>query len=346
MVMTAGVTLSGPAPAQEVDNDFNLYFGGNKVWFDDDRALEDEVGIYYGLELPVPIGERSSLVFERYDMDTDLLGTSGSADYQINRVGTNYHLSPMGGWQPYLSLGIGQLEIDPALTEPDVDETSYDIGLGFKRDFLRNLIFKADLKGIHGRRTSDWDLSFGLSLGLTFGGAEPREVASAPPPEPVQPAPPADSDGDGVPDSRDMCPDTPRELAVDENGCPILDTELLRQEILVEFAFDSDEIIPAYRGQIEEFADFMRMYPNTSVTIEGHTDDTGPEAYNQGLSERRAEAVRRMLVEDFNIDPARLSTVGYGESRPVASNDSREGRARNRRIIADVSVEVQEPRRR
>jgi len=80
--------------------------------------------------------------------------------------------------------------------------------------------------------------------------------------------------------------------------------------------------------------------------IEGHTDSRGSDAYNQPLSERRANAVRDELVNEYDIDASRVSTVGYGESRPVATNDTDEGRAQNRRIEAVLSVEVEEQRRR
>ena len=90
----------------------------------------------------------------------------------------------------------------------------------------------------------------------------------------------------------------------------------------------------------------MEVYGNTNVVIEGHTDSRGSDAYNQALSERRANAVRDELVNENGIAAERVSTVGYGESRPVSSNDTDAGRAQNRRIEAVISVEVEEQRRR
>ena len=72
------------------------------------------------------------------------------------------------------------------------------------------------------------------------------------------------------------------------------------------------------------------------ATIEGHTDSTGPEEYNQGLSERRANAIAAYLTDNKGVSANRLKTVGYGESRPVADNATREGRQRNRRVIAVI----------
>ncbi len=147
-------------------------------------------------------------------------------------------------------------------------------------------------------------------------------------------------------DSRDKCPDTPRNLAVDADGCPILDINQRRQELLVNFDFDRSEVKPQYDAEIAEFAEFMQTYGNTNAVIEGHTDSVGTEEYNQGLSERRANAVRNELVNEHNIPAGRVSTVGYGESRPVDTNSTDAGRANNRRIEAVISVEIEEQRRR
>ena len=83
----------------------------------------------------------------------------------------------------------------------------------------------------------------------------------------------------------------------------------------------------------------MKQYPQTTTTVEGHTDAIGSDAYNQGLSERRANAVRDVLVNQHGIESGRFSSVGYGESRPVADNDSDSGRAINRRVEAEVEAQ-------
>jgi outer membrane protein OmpA-like peptidoglycan-associated protein len=82
----------------------------------------------------------------------------------------------------------------------------------------------------------------------------------------------------------------------------------------------------------------MKQYPQTSTVVEGHTDSIGSDAYNQGLSERRANAVRDVLVEQHGIETSRVSAVGYGEARPVADNDTDSGRAINRRVEAAVEA--------
>jgi OOP family OmpA-OmpF porin len=85
----------------------------------------------------------------------------------------------------------------------------------------------------------------------------------------------------------------------------------------------------------------MKQFPQTTTVVEGHTDAVGTEAYNQSLSERRAMAVREVLVNEFGIQPGRVDAIGFGEARPVADNDSEEGRAINRRVEAVVEARVE-----
>lgn len=106
--------------------------------------------------------------------------------------------------------------------------------------------------------------------------------------------------------------------------------------IKVEFPFDSVEIRQEYMAEITELADYLKQHPDLQLTIEGHTDSVGSDVYNQYLSEGRAKAVADSLVES-GVETERLNAIGFGESRPIADNDTTEGRSRNRRVEA-VSV--------
>jgi outer membrane protein OmpA-like peptidoglycan-associated protein len=100
-----------------------------------------------------------------------------------------------------------------------------------------------------------------------------------------------------------------------------------------DFMFDIDSAIVkqgAY-DEIDRVAQILIKYPQTSISIEGHTDSTGSEDYNLGLSNKRALAVKDALV-DRNVDPARLQIIGFGEAKPVAGNDTEAGRQMNRRV--------------
>jgi outer membrane protein OmpA-like peptidoglycan-associated protein len=97
------------------------------------------------------------------------------------------------------------------------------------------------------------------------------------------------------------------------------------------FATNSATILPGAQPEVQRVSDVLRQYPETTIQVSGHTDNQGSEVYNQQLSERRAQAVRDAIV-GMGVDPARITVIGYGESRPIASNDTAAGRTQNRRV--------------
>lgn len=139
------------------------------------------------------------------------------------------------------------------------------------------------------------------------------------------PAAPADSDNDGVPDDSDKCEGTPAGAVIDERGCWVLNQDYL-------FDFDKAVVKQQYYPMLDDVATVIKQNPTLKVEIQGHTDSIGTEAYNQNLSERRAKAVKKYLVNQAGIEDYRLSTVGYGESRPIDTNATKEGRQKNRRV--------------
>ena len=100
----------------------------------------------------------------------------------------------------------------------------------------------------------------------------------------------------------------------------------------VLFDFDKADIRPDAAAALASVATIIRAYPKGGATLEGHTDSKGDDAYNQRLSELRAESVRRWLADKERIDGTKLGARGFGESHPVASNDTDQGRQRNRRV--------------
>jgi len=152
---------------------------------------------------------------------------------------------------------------------------------------------------------------------------------------------PVDSDGDGVFDGLDRCPDTPAGTAVDAVGCPLPEPEpeprvftLSGFEGDVTFGFDSAELTQAGRNTLRQIGDTLVMATDLgTVTVEGHTDSIGAEEYNMDLSRRRAESVRSFLQQNFpQLANTRFVVRGLGETQPVASNATEEGRAQNRRV--------------
>ena len=132
--------------------------------------------------------------------------------------------------------------------------------------------------------------------------------------------------------SKDRCPNTPAGAVVDENGCQ----KLIRLNLHANFASDSATLSPKFVAKIEEVAKVLNMNSEYKVVLEGHTDSTGSEKYNQILSEKRAKAVADVLI-NMGVSKDRIQTIGYGELSPIATNKTKEGRAQNRRVDAKFS---------
>ncbi len=142
---------------------------------------------------------------------------------------------------------------------------------------------------------------------------------------------PKDSDGDGVPDYMDKCPGTPAGAKVDADGCEITGDAVINTTA-DHFDFDSAVLKPKMKEELDAIVNNVKASKgNEMLEVVGHTDSTGPEAYNQGLSERRAQSAAEYMVEQ-GLDGSRITVKGMGESAPVADNGTREGRAMNRRV--------------
>jgi OOP family OmpA-OmpF porin len=138
-----------------------------------------------------------------------------------------------------------------------------------------------------------------------------------------------DSDGDGVLDSADRCPGTRAGAKVDQWGCEIVENMTINV-VSDEFDFDSAVLKPQAKDALDELADRVKASKGQeSLSIVGHTDSTGPESYNMGLSERRAQSAAAYL-EGRGITG--ITTKGMGESSPVADNGTKDGRSKNRRV--------------
>lgn len=106
-------------------------------------------------------------------------------------------------------------------------------------------------------------------------------------------------------------------------------------ELKVEFDFDKSTIRPQYTKTLTEFGEFIKSHPDHTVNLEGHTDNFGTDQYNMKLSQRRADSVRAFLLKQFpSIDPARLTTAAHGLTQPIAGNETKSGRQKNRRVYA------------
>ena len=158
-----------------------------------------------------------------------------------------------------------------------------------------------------------------------------------------------DEDGDGVPDSRDKCPGTPKGVQVDADGCPppvpapvVEEAVVVKEETIVirdvHFQFDKATLTGADKLVLDKVATRLKQESSTAqLTVTGHTDSVGSDAYNQKLSDRRAHSVVKYLVESGIPQGSFVSVTGAGESQPVADNKTADGRAQNRRTEIKIN---------
>ncbi|RJG10977.1 OmpA family protein [Pseudomonas cavernicola] len=315
--------------AVEVEVFGKRYFTDSTRNMDDGNLLGGSIGYFLteDLELALSYGEYHDLNGDA-PVNKDIKGSAAGLD-------AIYHFGEPGpGLRPYLSAGAAHQSISNTFTSGRDHTTQGLLGAGLKYYFTENFYARGGVDGIYNFDRGDSEWMAGVGVGVNFGGSQKAEPAPAPVAEVC-----ADSDNDGVCDNVDKCPDTPANVTVDADGCPAV-AEVVRVELDVKFDFDKSKVKEESYGDIKNLADFMNQYPATSTTVEGHSDSVGPDAYNQKLSERRANAVREVLVNQYGVGGERVNAVGYGESKPVADNATADGRAVNRRVEAEVEAQA------
>jgi len=275
-------------------------------------------------------------------------------------------------WRPYVMAGLGALRhaaysgvlVEPTGYNSDGWDPMATIGGGVQYNMSDRVALRGEIAarydhdnntlnttgealGYTGKRRSGFtDGIVSVGLVYNFGGhaAPPAPEAPATPP----PAPDChsmDSDHDGVNDCDDKCPDTPAGTIVGPDGCPQKVVIDLRG---VNFKFDRPKVgehkieptlqVPTADSVaiLDQAIDALNRYPEIKVELDGHTDSVGADAYNQKLSERRAQIVADYLTA-HGIDSSRITAVkGFGETQPIDTNATKEGRARNRRTELKV----------
>ena len=323
-------------------------------------GLYKENGLYTGAALGVELTPSTQFQVEYGVSNTDAVNDAGtiSLDAEQEMISGNFLIGTEeftgytdNAFKPYVLVGAGQskIEVEDAAGNfvTGSKDTIGNLGLGAMYRINDALSLRGEARAIHNFDESWWEGMALAGLEVVLGGHLAPTVAVPPMQEPLVDTAPIilvesdlDSDGDGVPDSIDACPGTPMNVVVDERGCPVqVDIEdTLKMELRVFFDNDKSTIKNQYKPEIAKVAEKMREYPNSVASIEGHASKTGPSAaYNQRLSEARAVAVKSMLTNEFGIAPNRLSTVGYGYDRPIADNNTEEGRAMNRRVFAIIT---------
>ena len=298
----SGLLLSALAQSVWAESDGNVYIGigASALALDNSRV----VGI------PTSSPGHSSKMFsgilgyrfnDQWSVDLTL-GTDFSSEAGTDQALINvYRFFGLKKWKPFISAGFSGFDVDGA-----TDSSTQQIqgGVGISGDLSHNIELRLGYQVLFDLGDeSNTDKALALSFNWHF--RKPKAVAvSQPTPEP-----------ESVPQQKE-----------------VVDTF----ELLVQFDFDKSDVKAVYGPQFEEIARVLTESPDITMTIEGHTCWIGTEEYNQGLSQRRADAVKQKFVQDYGVAASRINTEGYGESRPVADNNTLAGRRKNRRAIAVI----------
>ncbi len=310
---------------------FEIQVGAGREFFEEPRDDTNAASLGVGYVL----NKNWTLEAIASDFSTEVSATNVDIDGRQYRLDALYNIDTTSLWRPYVAFGVGDQSLKVKGMKSDRD-TLVNLGAGLKHSLGGNWEFRSDIRAFNSLDREYTDLAVNAGISYLFGAA-PVKVASVVAPVPK---PEVDTDGDGVFDSKDQCPDTPKQYKVDSVGCPMELTETVAVKLAVQFDTAKSIVKDEYVDDIGDLAKFMNQYLNTVVTVEGHTDSQGSDAYNEKLSQSRAEAVKQVLINRFSIAADRITAKGFGESKPVGDNKTAAGREENRRVVGAVSTDV------
>lgn len=311
----AGAVLLASTMTSNVNASEGLYLGGSLTgyYLDSERFVGGGEEVYVG---GLNLGYRFS---DSWALEAGYGQEIGGNALDTIKLDAFYYLNEgTKGWRPFIVAGYSYYDLsDTDFTYSEVNQEyteQVSLGMGLSKMLDTQWEFRSDIRALH--KVSDSqdgvdDLALNFALNYYFNPPKPVAVAVAvaeSTPEPVAPPPASE---------------------------PEVRTITVR--LNVEFEFDKAVVRAIYGDELEAIATAMKAHEDIDLVLEGHTDSVGPDEYNQGLSERRVLAVEAKLAEMYGLDPERVSTVGYGEARPIADNTTKEGRARNRRVIGELS---------
>jgi OOP family OmpA-OmpF porin len=311
-----------------------VYLGGHGMYMktDEDRLLNGNINssIDHASGLGGELGYRASEFFETRMSYTHFKPVAELNNYDVPS-GSSTALDLL--YFPYKE----SFYVVGGADFLDVEKSDLSVagGAGYRHYLSRNMALYFEGKGHY--QLDDKHTDFSSKIGFVyFFGTEPKKVKPKPVPvvAPVAVLAPKDSDKDGVIDSKDDCPNTPETDKVDDSGCTIFFEKI--ESIPLSVNFDNNKAIvkDVYKSEIAKVATFMNKYPHVNVSIDGHTSALGSAEYNQRLSEKRAQAIVDILVNEFTIEASRLKAVGHGENQLLDKANTAEAHKLNRRIEA------------
>lgn len=361
VLAASSISLSANAFTEEVTGPF-ISAGANHFIFDNERLLNDETSAF--IDLGYQLSNQWAISAEYTELNTERSWTGGNKfETEFWSVNGLFRFEPKTTNSLFYKMGVGQYTETPVTTH----KSTARLGIGYDFSFSNHISLKFGADALIGINKSrlDWVPYIGLSY---FFGKSTTKMA----PVAAQPAKQVnndrdqdgifdsqdkcpetapgisvdsygcelDSDNDTVFDSVDQCPQTPAGAKVNDKGCRVLLKEDVSITLNIQFPNNSNVVSQQYATEIRQVAQFMKQYPDTKVVIEGHTDSRGSADYNLKLSQKRANAVMRFLIQEYAISVDRISAVGMGESAPIETNDTAEGRKLNRRVQAEIKATI------
>lgn len=297
--------------------------------------LEDDlfVGAALGVELTPSVGFEAEYSQIKGDVATTGTNSTNAGEYKGQNIAGNFYVTTDAitknydsKIKPYVLLGAGhyKYKADTAVINGNAanvaeEGTLGNAGVGAFWRLNDALSLRTEARGTYHFDEKFWNYTALAGLNVVLGGhlkpAAPVEVV-----EPVVAPAPAPAPAPVVVEKPQ-----PRQLQED-----------LNVELRVFFDVNKSNIKDQYKPEIAKVAEALNEFPNATARIEGHTDNTGPRKLNERLSLARANSVKSALVNEFNINPQRLSAEGFAWDQPIADNKTAEGRAMNRRVFATI----------
>ena len=277
---------------------------------DSDRATSDD---HNAATLGLQAGK---YVAENVAIELGYGANAGHDDFSVPSLNALMWIGDdANSWRPYLLGGVNHYDFDDTsnlILGHDDKSNQLMLGLGMGTQFNGSVEFRADVRGMSGLGDNDGnDYGFQLSLNKLIG----QTSAPAPVAAPVVAAP----------------------VVAEPEAAQEAEVRTITVRLNVEFEFNKDTVLAIYGDQLDAIAAAMKVHEDIDLVLEGHTDSSGSDDYNMSLSDRRAKAVKAKLVADYGIPAERVSAMGYGETQPIADNETDEGRARNRRVVGEMS---------
>lgn len=242
----------------------------------------------------------------------------GGDDMEIGSLSALYWFGEDSkSWRPYAIGGYTYYDLDDDnnLQQHEGHSDQLHLGVGMGKMITDHLELRGDVRAlqkISGGNEGQTDVAVNLALNYFF-----RDPAAAIVPAVAAAAIPA--------------PEPAAEPA------PAPEMRTITVPIKVLFETDKDVVRAVYGDELQAVANAMKAHDDITLVLGGHTDSRGTAAYNQDLSERRVKNVKARIVKDYGIDPSRIEAIGYGESKPIATNMNAAGRAKNRRVVGEVT---------